>query len=68
MTPDVEIVPANEASCDDLRTIFGARGSGLVSRMWMRDDLSPGTTRYRRSTCGCGAFGQRHDEQAFQPK
>ena len=26
-------------------TIFGWRGSGLVSRMWMRDELMPGTTR-----------------------
>src|SRR5215471_2513550 len=34
----------------------------------MREERRPGTTRYRRSTCGCGAFGHKHDEQAFQPK
>ena len=28
----------------------------------------PGMTRYRRSTCGCGAFGHKHELQAFQPK
>src|SRR5262249_37984049 len=49
-------------------TIFGARGSGLVARMYMRGERRPGTTRYRRSTWGCGAFGHKHDEQAFQPK
>ena len=26
-------------------TIAGARGSGLVSRMWIRDELMPGTIR-----------------------
>ena len=26
MTPDVEIVPANRASCADLQAVFGTRG------------------------------------------
>src|SRR6266700_6756631 len=34
----------------------------------MRDERIPGTTRYRRSTCGCGAYGQSAELHAFQPK
>ena len=29
-TAGVNIVPANEASCDDLQTVFGARGSAAI--------------------------------------
>lgn len=32
MALDLVIVPANEASCDDLRAVFGTRGSG--ARCW----------------------------------
>src|SRR6516164_2438674 len=41
-------------------TILGFFGSGLVSRMWMREERRPGTTRYRRSTWGCGIFPEVH--------
>src|SRR6266567_1812228 len=49
-------------------TNFGFFGSALVSRIWMRDDRSPGTTRYRRSICGCGEYGHKQELQAFHPK
>src|SRR3712207_5508329 len=34
----------------------------------MREDRRPGTSRWRRSTCGCGAHGHNADEHAFHPK
>src|SRR5262245_54309900 len=38
--PGISVVPANEASCDDLRAIFGTRGQG--SRCWcQRYKLAP---------------------------
>jgi len=49
-------------------TTRGRRGSGSVSRMLMREDRRPGTTRYRRFMCGCGEYGQRHELQAFHQK
>lgn len=30
MTDDLEILPANEAGCEDLQTVFGKRGSGAI--------------------------------------
>jgi GNAT superfamily N-acetyltransferase len=30
MTDDLTIVPANEASCEDLQTVFGARGAAAI--------------------------------------
>lgn len=32
MTDDLRIVPANEASCDDLQTVFGTRGAAAICR------------------------------------
>src|SRR5262249_15647630 len=36
--------------------------------MCSRDEAIPGTIKYRRSMCGCGANGHRHELHAFQPK
>lgn len=38
---DVEIVPANEASCEDLQLIFGTRGAGALCQC-QRYKLDPG--------------------------
>ena len=46
-------------------TTRGCRGSDAVSRMWIRDDRMPGTTRKRRCICGCGEFGHKHELHAF---
>jgi hypothetical protein len=32
MTSSLRIVPANEASCDDLQVVFGARGTAAISQ------------------------------------
>jgi GNAT superfamily N-acetyltransferase len=67
MTPDsaISAVPANQASCDDLRAIFGARGEGAICQC-QRYKLQPReafrsfpaevrTDRLRRQTnCGHG--------------
>jgi GNAT superfamily N-acetyltransferase len=40
VAPDLRIVPANEASCEDLRAVFGTRGS--AARCWcQRYKLAP---------------------------
>jgi len=49
-------------------TIFGFVGSGFVSMTCRREERNPGTSRYRRSTCGWGAYGQSAELHAFQPK
>jgi hypothetical protein len=55
-------------------TTRGRRGSGLVSNTYVRDDLIPGTIRYRRSNPApgtpCSPWPGWHNalEQAFQPK
>ncbi len=41
MTGDIRVVPANEASCDDLMAVFGGRGSAAVCYC-QRYKLAPG--------------------------
>lgn len=41
MLPDLTIVPANEASCEDLQRVFGERGSGYACQC-QRYKLAPG--------------------------
>ena len=48
-----------------VRISLGFLGSDFVSKMWIFEERRPGTMRYRRSMCGCGAFGHRHELQAF---
>jgi GNAT superfamily N-acetyltransferase len=40
MTPGLKIVPANEATCDDLQSVFGSRGTGHVCQC-QRYKLAP---------------------------
>lgn len=66
MTDGIRVVPANEASCDDLLAVFGARGSA-AGCYCQRYKLAPGeafskfpreerATRLREQT-GCGNPG-----------
>ena len=41
MTERITVVPANEASCEDLQTVFGSRGTAAICRC-QRFKLAPG--------------------------
>jgi len=66
MTPEVTIVPANEASCEDLQTVFGTRGVAATCQC-QRFKLQPRES-FRSFPAEERAFRLRQQTNCGDPK